>query len=111
MNTVRLPNKIYGKWIWKKSLTSLPDSVAMLRREFSCSYDGEEVTLWISAINTYQLFLNGRLIGFGPRAHHSIKSVFIDQHDLSDFVENGVNVLTVLVSYNVDSNHSNTLFY
>ena len=107
MNTVRLPNKIYGKWIWKKSLTSLPDSVAMLRREFSCSYDGEEVTLWISAINTYQLFLNGRLIGFGPRAHHSIKSVFIDQHDLSDFVENGVNVLTVLVSYNVDSNHSN----
>lgn len=101
MNSVRLPNKIYGKWIWKSSMMQNPDGYALLRREFSWSQAGEELTMWISAVNTYQLFINGRLIGFGPRAHQLPDFAFIDQYDLSDYVENGINVITVSVSCNV----------
>ena len=95
MNNVRLPNEIYGKWIWKQSLLNHPDGFALLRREFSCSRIGEDVTMWVTAVNCYQLFLNGRLVGFGPRAHQIGNAVFIDQFSLGDYVENGVNVITV----------------
>ena len=98
MNDVRLPNEIYGKWIWKQSLLNHPDGFALLRREFSCSRIGEDVTMWVTAVNCYQLFLNGRLVGFGPRAHQIGNAVFIDQFSLGDYVENGVNVITVFVT-------------
>ena len=102
MSSVRLPSRIYGEWIWKKSLLNTPDSFLLFRKEFSCAFAGLETYLWISANSSYQLFLNGRLIGFGPRAHHSCGVSYIDQHDIGFYLESGINVLAVKVYYNED---------
>ncbi len=106
MANVKLPNRIYGNWIWKQSLLNHPDSVLLLRKEFVCSTVGLETNLWISACCAYQLFINGRFIGFGPRAHQNIGTSYIDQHDVTFFLEAGVNVIAVQVYYNVDQLHS-----
>ena len=100
MANVKLPNRIYGKWIWKKSLLNLPDSFLLMRREFVCPSVGLETNLWISANSAYQLFINGRLVGFGPRAHQSCGTSYIDQHELTFYLEAGINVLAVQVYYN-----------
>ena len=100
MSSVRLPSRIYGEWIWKKSLLNSPDSFLLMRKEFSCAFAGLETFLWISANRYYLLFLNGRLVGFGPRAHQNCETSYIDQHDIGFYLESGINVLSVLVYYN-----------
>lgn len=100
MANVKLPNRIYGNWIWKKSLLNLPDSFLLMRREFVCPSVGLETNLWSSANSAYQLFINGRLVGFGPRAHQSCGTSYIDQHELTFYLEAGINVIAVQVYYN-----------
>jgi len=103
MGSVRLPNRIYGHWIWKKSLSGRPDSVLLMRKTFPCSCAGLDATLWICANSSYQLFINGRFIGFGPRAHQSEGVSYIDQYDVSYYLESGINVIAVLATYSVDA--------
>lgn len=98
MSEVRLPGRICGEWIWREDLLDVPDVTVMFRREFVCSCIGEETDLWISAKDTYQLFINGRFIGFGPRAHQNLDTSYIDQHEITFYLEPGINVVAVLVT-------------
>src|SRR5574344_1334792 len=101
MSEVRLPRKISGEWIWRAEPADSADLTLMFRREFICNSVGDETNLWISARDTYQVFINGRFLGFGPRAHQSPGHSYIDQHEITYFLESGINVVAVLVSRNV----------
>ncbi len=103
MSNVKLPSQIRGEWIWKKSLLNRPDSFLMMRKEFVCSFVGLETNLWITANSSYQLFINGRFVGFGPRAHQSCDVSYVDQHDITYYLESGINVVAVLAYYNTES--------
>ncbi len=100
MLNVKLPSRIHGKWIWKQSLLRRTDSFLLMRREFVCDSIGLETDLWISANSAYQLFVNGRLVGYGPRAHHCYGTSYIDQHDITFYLESGMNAIAVQVYYN-----------
>ena len=106
MSSVTLPTEINGVWIWKRSLLNQPDSYLLMRKEFVCSSVGLEANLWISANCSYQLFINGRFVGFGPRAHQSSGISYIDQHEVTWYLESGINVVAVLLSYNVPSDRN-----
>lgn len=103
MSSVTLPERIYGDWIWKKSLLDRTDTCLLMRKEFTCTFAGLDTNLWISANSSYQLFLNGRFIGFGPRAHQGGDISYIDQFDIGFYLESGINVLAVLVYYSIDA--------
>ena len=77
MNKVRLPAGICGSWIWLKDHVS-KDSFLLFRREFNKDFSEEDVGLWISANTAYQLFINDRLVGFGPSGHSRADSCYID---------------------------------
>ena len=99
MSEVRLPQQIKGKWIWQKNLLHPDNTVLLFRKEFLCRSTGDEALLWISAQNHYQLFVNGRYIGFGPRAHQDRGHCYIDQHDITYYLEQGINIISVAVHY------------
>ncbi|MBQ8753721.1 MAG: hypothetical protein IJZ19_01680 [Lentisphaeria bacterium] len=99
MSDVRLPQQIKGKWIWQKNLTDPDNTVLLFRKEFLCRSTGDETLLWISAQNHYQLFINGHYIGFGPRAHQDRGHCYIDQHDITYYLEQGINIISVAVHY------------
>ena len=107
MGMVKLPSQIYGEWIWKQSLADRPDSYLLMRKEFVCSSVGLETNLWISANCNYLLFVNGRFAGFGPRAHQNCGTSYIDQHDITYYLESGINVIAVQVYYTSDPESRN----
>ena len=99
MSKVRLPAGICGDWIWLKD-HAVRDSFLLFRKEFSADFSDNDVDLWISANTAYQLFINGRLVGFGPAGHHSTAGCYIDQHSIGFFLEPGRNVIAVKALYN-----------
>ena len=99
MNKVRLPAEIRGSWIWLKDYVG-KDTFLLFRREFNKDFSNEDVQLWISANTAYQLFINDRLIGFGPSGHSRADSCYIDQHSVGFFLEPGRNVVAVKAYYN-----------
>ena len=99
MNKVRLPSGICGSWIWLKDHVKR-DTFLLFRKEFKKDFSEEEVDLWISANTAYQLFINDRLIGFGPSGHCRPDSCYIDQHSVGFFLEPGRNVIAVKAYYN-----------
>ncbi len=107
MGNVKLPSRICGEWIWKKAFLHQQDSFLLMRREFVCSSVGLETNLWISANSAYQLFINGNYIGFGPRAHQNAGTSYIDQHDITYYLESGINVIGVIVYNNTDQKGRN----
>ncbi len=96
MDKVKLPNTIQGEWIWKKSVKSALDTYLFFRREFTLDYSGTEVDLWISACTAYQLYINGRLIGFGPMMTEN-HTAYADQYNVSYYLQSGSNVISVIV--------------
>ncbi len=96
MDRVKLPETIHGEWIWKKSLNNRIDSYLFVRREFNLDYSGMESELWITAHCSYQLFINGRFVGFGPMATDPNIS-YVDQYNISYYLQQGQNVVAVLV--------------
>ena len=107
MTEPRRPGRIQGEWIWKNSLLNHPDSFLLMRKEFVCNLVELETNLWISANCAYQLFINGRFVGFGPRAHQNCGTSYIDLHEVTYYLESGINVIAVLVYYNADQGGCN----
>lgn len=107
MNGYRMPAQIQGQWIWKNSLLKHPESFLLMRKEFVCTSVELETYLWISANCNYQLFINGRLAGFGPRAHQSCGTSYVDLHEVTYYLESGINVIAVLVYHNVEQGGCN----
>jgi hypothetical protein len=96
MDRVKLPETIQGEWIWKKSVKNNSDAYLFFRREFTLDYGGAEVDLWISAGTAYQLYINGRFVGFGPMMaeHHT---AYADQYNVSYYLQSGNNAISVIV--------------
>ena len=99
MDHEKLPEKIMGNWIWDKSLINTPNSSLLVRKEFLLNNSHSVADFWISANCSYQLFINERLVGFGPRANHSTCSTYVDEYDLSYYLQQGSNVIAIVVSY------------
>ena len=99
MNKVKLPPRVCGKWIWLKEYSN-QDTFLIFRTEINEELLNGDVDLWLSASSSYQLFINDRLVGFGPRGHYRTDSCFIDQHNVSCFIEPGRNIIAVKVYYN-----------
>ena len=99
MDHCKLPKEVLGNWIWEKSLINAPNSSLLIRKEFLLSTSHSSADFWISANCSYQLFINERLVGFGPRANHSACSTYVDEYDLSYYLEQGANVIAVVVSH------------
>ena len=109
MDHGRLPEEIQGNWIWDKSLINAPNSSLLIRKDFMLGYSHSVADFWISANCSYQLFINERLVGFGPRANHSARSTYIDEYDLSYYLQQGANVIAVIVSHSSPKGSSRTL--
>jgi hypothetical protein len=99
MDHGKLPEEIQGNWIWDKSLINAPNSSLLVRKEFLLNCSHSVADFWISANCSYQLFVNERLVGFGPRANLSKCSNYIDEYDLSYYLQQGANVIGIVVSH------------
>ncbi len=109
MDHGKLPKEILGNWIWEKSLIGAPNSSLLVRKEFILSSSHSTAEFWISANCSYQLFINERLVGFGPRANHSAYSTYVDEYDFSYYLEQGSNVIAIVVSHTLPKQSRRTL--
>lgn len=71
----------------------------LVRKEFMLDSSHSAAEFWISANCSYQLFINERLVGFGPRAIHSLRNTYVDEYDISYYLQQGTNVIAVIISY------------
>ncbi len=95
-----LPREIRGSWIWHDEHLSGNDCFLLLRKEFSLDEPGLEAPFWISANSSYELFVNERLIGSGPRPHPDPDCAYVDWHDnIACLLQPGLNVIAVIVRY------------
>ncbi len=98
MNISKMPERVHGEWIWKSSLNAKDDAFLLLRKTFELDTPGVQNTLCITANCSYQLFINGRFAGFGPRAHHD-ESNYVDCYDISAHLQSGLNAIGVIVYF------------
>ena len=95
MNNVQFPEGVSGQWIYLKRLKNRQDMSVLLRRSFLVPEDlGGDPVLMVSANTSYQLFINGRLAGVGPRAHQNTGTSYIDAHEIGFYLEPGNNLIS-----------------
>lgn len=95
MANVEFPEKISGQWIYLKRLKNRQDVSVLLRHSFFAPEDMEgEPVLLVSGNTSYQLFINGRLAGVGPRVHQSPGTSYIDAHEIGFYLEPGNNLIS-----------------
>ncbi len=99
MDRVKMPEFVSGEWIWKKSLLNKSESFLFARKEFILDYSGVEGELWISAHCIYQLFINERFVGYGPRYNNDANYSYVDQYNVSYYLQPGNNVIAVVAHY------------
>lgn len=90
-----------GEWIWRKHFLNSSDSFMYAHKIFALDEVAVEANLWISANSVYQLFINDKLIGFGP-SFTSKDLSYADLYDVSYYLQPGANSISVIVHY-----HSN----
>jgi hypothetical protein len=95
MKRFRLPEELKGEWIWRKSLLEKTDCYIFARKEFTLDSVGNEAILWISAVSSFHLFVNGRHLGFGPPPACRLRS-YAEKYDISHCLEPGNNVIAIL---------------
>ncbi len=93
-----MPTKIRAEWIWKKSLLYNNNSFLFVRREFNIDAGLSEADIWITAHSAYQLFVNGIFVGFGPTPSGGWID-YADRYDVSDYLNLGINVISILVHF------------
>ena len=103
MDSEALPRDIVGQWIWDSSLIGKDDTFLLFRHSFQVSTPDLDNILWITAGCAYQLFINDRLAGFGPRANPSNAS-FVDRYEISDRLRSGINSVCVIVYESMPEN-------
>lgn len=86
------------KWIWTDQATRSFHNVVSFRRVFTVGESVRDAVLRITADSRYEVWLNGRRLGFGPpRSYNSPWPV--DEYDLGGMLQPGKNVLAVLVQH------------
>jgi Bacterial alpha-L-rhamnosidase 6 hairpin glycosidase domain len=96
LDNISLPRFIRGDWIWKKSLLKSQDCFLFARKKVLLEVGDGRAEFWVTAHCAYQLFFNGRLIGFGPSPARREK-VYVDYYDLSYYIQTGTNVIALLI--------------
>ena len=88
-----LPENVEGEWIWSASMTDNAGSYLLMRQSFQTSAPGMDNRLWITSSCAYQLFINERFIGFGPRARQGDRSS-VDVYEISGEIQSGSNAVS-----------------
>jgi hypothetical protein len=85
-----------GEWIWRERFLSNSDCFMFARKTFTLDAVPGEANLWIAANSVYQLFINGKLIGFGP-GYKGTEYSFADSYNVSYYLQPAANTIEVLV--------------
>ncbi|MEM6344577.1 MAG: family 78 glycoside hydrolase catalytic domain [Bacteroidota bacterium] len=88
--------EIVPHWISYPSANNTTYGVYHFRKQFSLDTVPDSLWIAISADNRYRLFVNGRSVCFGP-AKGDLQTYKYDQVDIQAFLEEGQNVIAVLV--------------
>lgn len=103
MKRIEMPPNIRGNWIWRdytgRGGQGRDESFILFRRTFVLTELGLEALLWISAETAYELWINERLIGGGPRPHNETERAYADCYDVGCALQNGGNVIAVVVRH------------
>ena len=94
--TLVAPECVEGEWIWSSALTNNAGSYLLMRQSFQINAPGMNNLLWITSSCAYQLFINERFIGFGPRARQGDRSS-VDVYEVSGEIQSGTNAVSVIV--------------
>jgi hypothetical protein len=90
-----------GEWIWTRE--EVPERNAFVRFRRQVRYDGGKAVLHITADSRYWLWVNGQFLGHGPvRAWPSHWKY--DTYDLAPQLDEGQNVIAVLVQHYGEGN-------
>ena len=104
MNNVQFPENVSGQWIFLERLKESNDTGVLARRKFTLSGEiNDDFILLVSANTSYQLFVNGRLAGVGPRTHQNMGTSYIDAHEIGFYLEPGNNLIAFCVHNSPDS--------
>jgi len=93
-----LPDLSPAKWIWYPSTRCLPNTFVLFRKEIQLNARPKRATGWISADSRYLLRVNDRRVQWGP-APCDPRWFEADPMDLTDLLDEGVNVLAVQALY------------
>ncbi len=94
MNKDSLPKDLRGDWIWTNQLLRKVDCHLFARREFSLDSAVPFAELWISAVSSYHLFVNGIHVGYGPSP--STREIrYADRYEISCHLQAGLNSIAI----------------
>ncbi len=85
-----------AEWIAHPSPPYKDYNVQYFRKKFHLDQPPQQLNIQVSADNRYQLFLNGHRVGEGP-ARSRFSSWCLDKHNLAPFLQQGENILAVIV--------------
>ena len=101
MDITQFPERFSGKWIFLEQLKNKQTACVLIRREFFLQAEsGLEYLLFITANSFFQLFINGSLVGAGPRLHQEQETSYIDAYDVTLDLQPGKNVIAVHLFWN-----------
>ncbi|MCL2665481.1 MAG: alpha-L-rhamnosidase N-terminal domain-containing protein, partial [Defluviitaleaceae bacterium] len=87
-----------AKYIWYEPDDTSRNPYAAFRRTFETDGRVKNAELNIFADTCYQLFVNGKFIGFGP-VRFDPKFPQYDTYDIAKYLVPGKNVIAVTVNY------------
>ncbi len=95
MQEYALPEAIRGDWVWSRDSLDSLESYVFFRKEFMLSEVPASAELWITARTLFQVYVNGRYLGFGPPASPT-KDTYVVYFDVGFLMETGKNTIAVL---------------
>ena len=85
-----------ASWITMPGKTGKEYGVYHFRKDLTLAEKPAKFNIRVSADNRYRLFVNGRLVGYGP-AQGSPQNWFYDSYDISPYLKKGNNTLAAQV--------------
>jgi len=90
-----------GGWIaytnWVLDCRPMIDSPTAFRKDFKLSSKAVSGRLIVTAADKYALWLNGKLIGYGPARSYPRNKIY-DEYDITPLLRKGVNRLAALIT-------------
>ena len=84
-----------AKWLWPElAFNDVVNCFALFRREFELIQLPESVECWITADQSYQLYLNGQFICRGPARGYQSEWPY-DRIEVSKYLHDGVNCIAI----------------
>ena len=85
-----------ASWVTVEGIEPFGYAVAIFRRRIELESVPSSLPVHVSADNGYKLYVNGRMVGFGP-AHGDLRNWRFETYDLAPFLVTGENVIAVVV--------------